>query len=108
MQLENLKQNRCITKHTFYTKTKKYKEANTIVQKLASEFAAYKSWGLKGLILMAKNFYALKDAYQATYILENVIKNAENFEDIVQDAQNELKKIKNNEAKTNNSVTPQN
>ena len=56
---------------------------------------------------MAKNYYALenKDAYQATYILENIIKNFGQYEDIVNDAKNELKKIKLNEAKTNNSVT---
>ena len=54
---------------------------------------------------MAKNFYALGDAFQATYILENIIKNFTQFDDIVNDAKNELKKIKLNEAKTNNSVT---
>ena len=57
---------------------------------------------------MAKNYYNLKDAYQATFILDNIIKNFTQFEDIVKEAQSELKKIKENEAKTNNSVTPQN
>ena len=57
---------------------------------------------------MARNYYSLKDAYQATFILENVIKNFTQFEDIVKEAQTELDKIKENEAKTNNSITPQN
>ena len=56
---------------------------------------------------MAKNYYELKDVYQATFILENVIKNFTQFEDIVKDAKIELTKIKENEAKTNNSITPQ-
>ena len=53
-------------------------------------------------------YYNLKDAYQATFILENVIKNFSQFEDIVKEAQAELDAIKTNEAKTNNSVTPKN
>mgnify|MGYP006170546777 len=57
---------------------------------------------------MAKNYYRLKDAYQATFILEKVIKNFTQFEDIVKEAQLELKTIKENEAKTNNSVNPKN
>jgi hypothetical protein len=57
---------------------------------------------------MAKNYYSLKDAYQATFILENVIKNFSQFEDIVKEAQLELDTIKVNEAKTNNSITPKN
>ena len=53
---------------------------------------------------MAKNFYALKDAFQATYILESVINNFSEFDDVVTEAQAELKKIKTEEAKTNSSV----
>jgi hypothetical protein len=34
----------------------------------------------KGLILMAKNFYGLKDSFQATYILDNVIENFTDFQ----------------------------
>jgi hypothetical protein len=56
---------------------------------------------------MAKNYYALEnsDPYQATYILENIIKNFTQFNDVVNDAKIELKKIKLSEAKTNNSIT---
>jgi TolA-binding protein len=43
-----------------------YRVSNEIVQKIASDYAAYKYWGAKGLILMAKNFNKLNDAYQAT------------------------------------------
>ncbi len=84
-----------------------YKNSNVVVQKIASDYAAYKYWGAKGLIVMAKNFYALNDAYQATYILESVIKNFKQFDDVVQEAQNELNIIKKEEAKTNDSVMPE-
>ena len=71
-----------------------YKNSNKVVQKIASDYAAYKYWGAKGLIVMAKNFYELKDAYQATYILESVKKNFKQFDDVVQEATAELKRIK--------------
>ena len=84
-----------------------YNNSNIVVQKIASDYAAYKYWGAKALIIMAKNFYALGDAYQATYILDSVIKNFKQFEDVVAEAQEELNSIKTNEAKTNDSVIPE-
>ncbi|TVZ56909.1 tetratricopeptide repeat protein [Lutibacter sp. Hel_I_33_5] len=92
----------------FKHQNKEYLDSNKVVQTIAADYSSYKYWGLKGLIIMAKNYYKLKDAYQATYILENVIKNTQGFDDVLLDANNELKKIKTQEAKTNNSVTPQN
>jgi hypothetical protein len=53
---------------------------------------------------MAKNFYGLKDSFQATYILDSVIKNFTSFPDVVEQAQKELDVIKNEEAKTNSSI----
>jgi hypothetical protein len=55
---------------------------------------------------MGKNYYGLKDVYQATFVLENVIKNFKQFDDIINEAEKELNLIKTNEAKTNNSVIP--
>jgi len=53
---------------------------------------------------MAKNFNKLNDAYQATYILESVIKNFSEFKDVTEQATIELNKIKTEQAKTNESV----
>jgi len=88
----------------FKNKDGQFKESNESVQKLAKDYSGYKEYGAKGLILMAKNFYALKDAYQATYILENVIKNFADFPAITAEAQQELARIKAAEAKTNSSI----
>ena len=55
---------------------------------------------------MGKNYYGLRDVYQATFVLENIIKNFKQFKDITEEAEKELRTIKENEAKTNNSVTP--
>ncbi|GAA4274315.1 tetratricopeptide repeat protein [Aquimarina gracilis] len=81
-----------------------YKESNTTIQKLAKDYSGYRLYGSKGLVLMAKNFYGLKDAYQATYILESVIKNFTDYPEVVDEAREELTKIKAEEAKTNSSI----
>ena len=88
----------------FENKDGSYRVSNEIVQKIAADYAAYKYWGAKGLILMATNYYELQDAYQATYILESVLKNFAEFDDVVEEATKELKRIKTEQAKTNESV----
>src|SRR6478735_649739 len=88
----------------FKNKDGKYESSNAAVQKLTKDYSGYKYFGAKGLVVMAKNFYALKDSFQATYILESVIKNFSNFPDVVEDAQNQLNQIKSNESKTNSSI----
>jgi tetratricopeptide (TPR) repeat protein len=89
----------------FKNKDGKFEASNVAVQKLAKNYSSYKYFGAKGLILMAKNFYGLKDSFQATYILDNVIKNFTDFPDVVAEAQMELDRIKSEESKTNSSVT---
>ncbi|PID68805.1 MAG: hypothetical protein CR989_04265 [Flavobacteriales bacterium] len=85
-----------------------YKLSNEVVQTLVADYSAYKYFGAKGLIVMAKNFYQLQDAYQATYILESVIKNFKDYEDVQEEAKAALRTIKSEEAKTNESVNPNN
>ena len=89
----------------FKNKEAKFEASNVLVQKLAKDYSGYKYFGAKGLIVMAKNFYGLKDSFQATYILESVIKNFAQFEDVVAEAQTELDFIKGEEAKRNSSIT---
>ncbi|MFV9552133.1 tetratricopeptide repeat protein [Algibacter sp. PT7-4] len=91
----------------FKNKEGKYEASNKSVQKLAKDFSGYKYYSAKGLVLMAKNYYALNDAFQATYILESVIQNFPEFDDVVAEAQTELNTIKREEAKTNSSIQPE-
>lgn len=88
----------------FKTKEGKFDASNVSVQKLAKNYSAYKYYGAKSLVLMAKNFYGLKDSYQATYILDNVINNFTDYPDVVEEAKKELAAIKVEEAKTNSSI----
>ncbi|MEA9411865.1 tetratricopeptide repeat protein [Flavobacterium sp. PL02] len=89
----------------FKNKENKYDASNAAVQKLAKNYSSFKYFGAKGLVLMAKNFYGLKDSYQATYILENVIQNFTAYPDVVSEAEKELSAIKAEESKTNSSIT---
>ncbi len=88
----------------FKSKAQDYENSNLSVQKLAKDYSGYKEWGGKGLIIMAKNFYALGDAYQATYILDSVISNFSQYAEIVSEAKAELSIIKAKEAQSNSSV----
>jgi len=91
----------------FKNKEGEYEASNTKVQKLAKDYSGYKYYSAKGLVIMAKNFYALGDAFQATYILESVIENFAEFDDVVNEAKLELSKIKSEESKTNSSILPE-
>ena len=88
----------------FKNKEAKFELSNTVIQKLVKNYSAYKYFGSKGLIVMAKNFYGLKDSFQATYILENVIENFTAYTDVVAEAKVELAKMKTEESKTNSSI----
>jgi len=89
----------------FKTKEGKFDASNVSVQKLAKNYSGYKYYGAKSLVLMAKNFYGLKDSYQATYILDNVINNFTDYPDVVEEAKRELSAIKLEESKTNSSIS---
>ncbi|MGB5555120.1 MAG: hypothetical protein WBM83_10720, partial [Flavobacteriaceae bacterium] len=90
----------------FKNKAGDHENSNIAVQKLAKDYSSYKEWGGKGLIIMAKNYYVLGDAYQATYILESVTTNFSQYPEIVAEARGELSIIKSREAKSNSSVNP--
>ena len=81
-----------------------YEASNASVQVLIKNFSSYKYYASKGLVVMAKNFRALEDDFQATYILENVIQNFEEFKEVITEAELELEQIKTEAAKTNSSI----
>ncbi|WP_152287858.1 tetratricopeptide repeat protein [Flavicella marina] len=87
----------------FKNKAGSYDASNEIIQELASKYANHKYWGIKGLIVMAENNIGLKDTFQASYILENVIKNAGQYEDLMLEAQEILDQIQSLEKLKNNS-----
>jgi len=89
----------------FKNKDGKYEDSNKTIQKLAKDYSGYKYFGAKGLIVMAKNYYQMKDNFSATSILDSVIKNFNTYPDVVTEAQAELDIIKGEISKTNSSIT---
>ncbi len=85
----------------FQNKDKKYDQSNKTIAKLTKKYAKYKYWASKALVLMARNTYAKGDAFNATYILESVIKNFKQYPDVIQEAQDLLKEIKQKESEKN-------
>lgn len=82
-----------------------YEESNKVVENITKNYSRYRSYAVKAFYLMAKNYHALGDAYQASYILENIVKNfSDQFPDLAEEAQQTLNEIKAEEAKTNSSV----
>lgn len=88
----------------FKNQEKKFEISNASIQKLTKNYPSQQYFGAKGLIIMAKNFYGLKDAFQANFILESVIKNFGNFADVIEEAKIEQEIIQKEEAKTNSSL----
>lgn len=81
--------------------------SNAALQELVRDYATYREWGGKGLILMALNFDQLDDVFQATYILESVMTNFADYPEITAEAERELLKIKSREAARNASIKPE-
>ncbi|PZX43264.1 tetratricopeptide repeat protein [Nonlabens dokdonensis] len=80
----------------------------TTVNGLSKNYGGYKLWSAKGLVVMAKSYYALDQTLNATTILDAVIANFTQYPEVVTNAKNELAKIKTEVAKTNSSVVPAN
>lgn len=81
-----------------------YEASTEAVKNLTKNYSRFQEFGFKGLLIMAKNFYALDDAFNATYILESLKKSAANYPEIVAEAKQELAKMKREIAEKNSSV----
>ncbi len=88
----------------FYHLDGNFDKSNETIQKLAKEYPAYKLWAAKGLVLMAKNFIGLEDAFQANYILNSIVKNFTQFPEIVDEASDLLKQTKSSEVVSENQI----
>ena len=62
------------------------------------------AWNARALLLLAKNFYLLKDPFQANYILESLLKTYPEEESVVEKAHELLELVKEELTKNNASV----
>ena len=85
-----------------------FAKSNEVIALLSQKFSSQPFWASKSLLLMAKNFYALEDAFQATYILESLTENYQQFPEISEEGQSLLEKIKSEQSEQNASLSQQN
>lgn len=85
-----------------------FEKSNEVIAILSQNFISQPYWAAKSLLLMAKNFYALEDAFQATYILESLVDNYSQFPKILKECQALLKQINQEQAEQNASLSQQN
>lgn len=78
----------------YQNKGKAFKSSNETIFKLANNYASEDYWGAKSLVLMARNYLALKDNYQASYTVDQIIANYKDFPEIVAEAREVKKMIK--------------
>ena len=88
-----------------YFRIKEHVKSNEIIASLSQKFNAQPIWAAKSLLLMAKNFYALEDSFQATYILESLIENYSRFDDLTVIAKSLLEEIQQRESQKNASLS---
>ena len=88
----------------FKHKELSYAASNILIQDLIKNYPSQSLFAARGLVLMAQNFYALEDTFQATYILESVIKNFESYSEISDEAKALLKNYQEALQKTNASI----
>ncbi|PIE50964.1 MAG: hypothetical protein CSA38_00385 [Flavobacteriales bacterium] len=81
-------------KADYQNKAKKYQSSNETIYRLANNYASEEYWGAKALVLMAKNYIGLKDRYQASYTLDQIIENYQDFPTIVEEAKSIKKTLK--------------
>ncbi|MBH1959517.1 MAG: tetratricopeptide repeat protein [Flavobacteriia bacterium] len=78
----------------YQNKAKAFKNSNETIFKLANNYASEEYWGAKALVVMAKNYIGLKDNYQASYTVDQIIANYQDFPEIVAEAKEVKSQIK--------------
>lgn len=78
----------------YQNKAKAFKSSNETIFRLANNYASEDYWGAKALVVMAKNYLGLKDNYQASYTVDQIIANYQDFPDVVAEAREVKKQIK--------------
>lgn len=89
-------------------KNKDHKKSNEVIAVLSQKFSSQPYWAAKSLLLMAQNFHALKDAFQATYILESLLDNYQQFPKISDKGKRLLEQINQEQAEQNASLSQKN
>jgi len=89
-----------------YHKRNNYPEAEKTIFELVDRVPSYDFWIAKGFLLLAKNYYAMGDAFQAKETFKSIIEKCE-IPALVKEAQENLNTIILEEEKVNKVPTPE-
>lgn len=109
VQLEKAPNNGVVAEALYY-KAKNLKENGANQESIdvifqIAEQSSTEKWGALALILLSENYWKLGDPFQATYVLESLIENFQQFPDIMEQAVSLLSKIRKETAKENASIS---
>jgi Fe-S cluster biosynthesis and repair protein YggX len=74
-----------------------YKASLDTCFRLKNRFASYDYWVVKGFILIADDYYALNNSFQAKATLESIIENYKGDLTLIEEAKAKLAKLQNTE-----------
>ena len=108
-QLENSSQTLIAAEAIYFradllNRQKAYLDSNKLISKIAENGGQAKNWNAKALLLLAKNYFALEDSFQAIFILDSLIDNFENYREVVNEAQKLKIKYQASLEKSNRSI----
>lgn len=109
-ELENVSQREYASEALFFKaesllKTKQYKASIAVIENIAGGSGQSGEWSAKALLLLAKNYYALQDSFQAIFVLESIIENFTDYPNVTKEAQTLLDTYKASAAEENRSIT---
>jgi len=86
------------------SKSGKYDLSNDVIAELSKVYGSSQIWSARSILLMAKNFKNLNDYFQSTYLLETLIKNFDQYPEIINEAKELLFKVKERASEDNSSI----
>ncbi|MCB0540517.1 MAG: tetratricopeptide repeat protein, partial [Bacteroidetes bacterium] len=75
-------------------KNAQYEQSNTACFKIKDEYASYEYWVVKTFILIADNYQALDNIFQAKATLQSIVDNYKGDETLLNEAKAKLEKLK--------------
>lgn len=88
-----------------FFKNGQHDESNKVIANISLKYGNIGLWSAKSILLMAENFIKLGDNFQSSYVLENLIKNFNEFPEITSDAKKMLDDVNRKISKKNSSIT---
>lgn len=88
-------------------RSKDYKASNERIAKIAANSGQSGVWNAKALLLLAKNYYALEDAFQAIFVLESLVENFASYPAVIAEAKELITKYQEVLGEENRSISKQ-